>query len=140
MGRSPFFRYNKIKPICDNIPKSVIETISQLNEGDVFKIVFRVYLIYDSDQDDLYPPLTRSPSHYGYEILPLVEDFEYMVENCNEEPTLFQATGLKSIRFAAKSNYDYYPTYRIFTDGTIRECEGFDVCYCIDAIEKIESN
>jgi hypothetical protein len=63
-----------------------------------------------------------------------------MVENCDEEPALFQATGLKSIRFGAKSNYDYYPTYRILTDGTIRECEGFDVCYCIDEIHKIESN
>jgi len=140
MGRSPYFKYNKIKPISDNIPKSVIETISQLNEGDVFKIVFRVYLIYDSDHDELYPPLTRSPSHYGYEILPLVEDFEYMVENNNEDPALFQATGLRSIRFAAKSNYDYYPTYRIMTDGTIRDCEGFDVCFCIDEIQKIENN
>ena len=134
MGRSIYFKYRNVKPIEDNIPKNVIETISQLKEGDIFRIVFRVHLIYDSELDDLHPPLTRSPSNYGYDIMPLVEDFDYVVENTNEEPGLFNATGLKSIRFAAKDNFDYYPTYRIFTDGTIRECEGFDVCYCIDAI------
>jgi len=138
MGRSPRFRYYKIKPVEDNIPTKVIETISQLKEGDIFRIVFRVHLMYDSEIDDLYPPLTRSPSSYGYEVLPLVEDFDYVVENTNEEPGLFDATGLKSIRFAAKTNFDYYPTYRIFTDGTIRECEAFDVCFCIDEIEIIK--
>ncbi len=134
MGRSLYFNYKSIKPIEDNISTQVIEKINQLKEGDTLKMVFRTFLIYDEDIDDLYPPLTRSPSNYGYEILPLLEDFEYVVENCNEEPVLTDASGLKSIRFAAKSNFDYFPTYRILTDGTIRECEGLGVCFCIDEI------
>ena len=141
MGRSLYFTYEKVMDRQSLADSLLLDKLSNLKPGNRFKIYFREYMEYDGMIDDYVPILTRSPSTYGYNTLPIEEGLEYTVLNNNIEPGLEKVKGIRSINFALCNplNDEYlFNTHRIITDGTIRECEGLGINYEIDDIEILE--
>ena len=133
MGRSLAFRYDQVKPLLDHPSGEELKNkIANLKKGDCFRLVMADNVVVSLD--DL--PLLRCPSTYGYESVPLDEDIVYMVEENNEEPGLELKTGLRSIRFRKANHPDFqFPTHRLLTDGTLRECEALGLALIIKDIE-----
>lgn len=138
MGRSLFFKYSQVATYEGSLPSRIISIIDNLKVGDKFKIVVKDYVVLCEDDNELYSPLTRTPSSYGYMPLPICSQYEYIVENINDEPNLMKEKGIRSISFNVISDTKtYYKTHRLITDGTIRECEGLGINYVIEEIELI---
>lgn len=141
MGRSINFSYDSIKTMdCNNrVNPQVLDTLRNLNKGDRFVIRKMVgYLEWCPIHEEMSPPLLRAPSNYGYDELPIRPGLTYQVVSENDEPTLETVKGIRSIRFdLADTDKDYFPTYRLMTDGTIRECEGLGILSLIQSIEPI---
>jgi hypothetical protein len=138
MGRSFNFTYKNIMKFDGTVPEQNITTINNLKIGDRFTMKITDYMI--SNEDELYIPLTRTPSSYGLAPVPLCDDcsYEYIVENVNDEPGLLVEKGLRSISFTVyRNDTKYFKTHRLITDGTIRECEGLGINFVIDEINII---
>lgn len=142
MGRSPYFKYEKVQLLDKNVPSNVLDVLSNLKTGDKFIIknmegFMKWCPIYQQD----IPPLNRSPSTYGYEEMPLRENLYYIVLNDNDEPNLENIKGIRSIKFLPTKNQElYHSTYRMCTDGTIRECEALGIINIIRNITIVVNN
>jgi len=137
MGRSLSFSYKNVMKFDGVVQEHLIDTINSLKVGDKFSMKINIYLEYYVDEDDFTFPLTRSPSTYGSMPLPICNDceYEYIVDNINDEPGLLTEKGIRSISFNIYENdKQYFKTHRLLTDGTIRECEGLGINYIIEEI------
>jgi hypothetical protein len=138
MGRSLYFKYSQVPHYYGNVQPQIITNIYNLKVGDKFKIKIKDYEVLNPDDNELYVPLTRTPSSYGYSPMPICSHYEYIVDNINDEPSLLDQKGLRSISFNVISDdIEYFKTYRLITDGTIRECEGLGINYVIEEIQLI---
>jgi len=135
MGRSCYFTYEKVRDRASVADQDVMRKISDLKPGDAFEIKFKVYREYSDIEDDYCPLLTREPSNYGYETVPLDESIVYSVLNSNVEPGLEEVKGLRCINFTVRNcNSFMFNTHRLITDGTIRECEGLGINFEVEDI------
>jgi hypothetical protein len=137
MGRSLSFSYKNVMKFDGVVQEHLIETINSLKVGDKFSMKINIYLENYVDEDDFTFPLTRSPSTYGSMPLPICNDcdYEYIVDNINDEPGLLTEKGIRSISFnICENDKQYFKTHRLLTDGTIRECEGLGINYIIEEI------
>jgi len=135
MGRSLYFKYSQVPHYDGYVQPEIISIISNLKVGDKFKIKVKEYEVCNPDDNELYVPLTRTPSSYGRAPLPICNEHEYIVDNIHDEPTLLNEKGLRSISFTVFSDsIEYFKTHRLITDGTIRECEGLGINYIIEEI------
>ena len=142
MGRSIYFKYDNVKMLeQQEIPKNVLDILQSLSKGDRFVLKgIEGYMEWCPINDEMVTPLTRAPSNYGYEELPIDTDIVYEVISENDEPTLDVIKGIRSIRFqvASEKKNRYFPTSRIMTDGTIRECEGLGILSIVQSVDLLD--
>jgi len=137
MGRSLSFSYKNVMNFDGVVPEHITNIINNLKVGDKFSMKINIYLTNYVDEDDFTFPLTRSPSTYGSMPLPICNDceYEYIVDNINDEPGLLTEKGIRSISFNICGNdKQYFKTHRLLTDGTIRECEGLGINYILEEL------
>lgn len=138
MGRSLYFKYSQVPHYEGHVLPQIITNINNFKVGDKFKIKVKDYEVLHPDDNELYIPLTRTPSSYGYYPIPICSEHVYVVDNINDEPGLLNEKALRSISFnVISSDIEYFKTHRLITDGTIRECEGLGINYVIEELQLI---
>lgn len=144
MGRSLSFQYINV-PVLKNmrgVTNRTIDILTNLKEGDQFMFKkLNEYIEWCPAFNEYIVPLTRAPSNYGMDEIPIAEGIRYKVLSADDEPALKEIKGFRTIRFMPTETHgkNYYLTYRIGTDGTVRECEGLGILSVICNIVKYNS-
>jgi hypothetical protein len=118
MGRSPYFKYEKIEVLADTSDE-ITKILNSLKNGDKFTI--------DLAEDNTLK-LTRHPSCYDKTPIVIDSKIIYVVKDTNIEPGLEQLKNIRCIYFEpVDMTSDETVLSVITTDGALREREHLEI-------------